>query len=209
MFNPDYFGCFINSSPPGCIYDCARGGRPSMFRWLFFYGPAWTMIVLISAMMTLLYWTVLNQERRMDRFRFRAEATASGNNQKNALDHTVVHTESTIGDNGESGKTVITPAQHHAEHPQQAENRERSNQVAIQGLWYTVPFVLTWIFPLIAHALGPAWIGRKGKPLLVLVVIFLPLQGFMNALVYVRPKLQSRFCSKRTGSGTRTRRSSS
>lgn len=150
MLNPDYFLCFINSSPPGCESDCDRGNHPTELRWTFFYGPAWSMIGLITAMMILLYWTVRNQESRMDRYRFNTHL-ADG-------DDDVVH-------------------------------RERSRRVAVQGLWYTVPFYFTWIFPLTAHALGPTWIGRKGTPLLVLVALFLPLQGLMNALVYARPML--------------------
>lgn len=174
MFNPDYFLCFINSSPPGCVSDCDRGHSPSLFRWLFFYGPAWTMIFLISAMMLLLYWTVRNQEGRMDRFRFNGQATNHSNPPPD-------HSNTSENQHTKVRQTTGT-----------TDNRERSRRVAVQGLWYTLPFYLTWIFPLTAHALGPDWIGQKGTPLLILVAIFLPLQGFMNAIVYARPMLQSR-----------------
>lgn len=203
MFNPDYFLCFINSSPPGCLLDCDRGQRPSLFRWLFFYGPAWIMIFLISSMMMLLYWTVRRQEGRMDRFRFKGKQQTT-NNQGNSHD-IATGPEFIDTENSETGQVKVSQGANKLP-VVPTQNRERSRQVAVQGLWYTVPFYLTWVFPLTAHALGTNWIEQKGTPLLVLVAIFLPLQGFMNALVYVRPSLQSRI--DRYKSSTRATRNS-
>jgi len=72
--------------------------------------------------------------------------------------------------------------------------RSRSNAVAIRALLYTVPFYLTWIIPssyfLIAHMcfsqmietcfLGP----RSTYVLQVWTAVFMPLQGFFNAIIY-------------------------
>jgi len=154
LFNPDYFICFIGTLPTNCMTDCERGFNPTAFRWGFFYGPVWVMIIAVTTIMGLVYHTVLTQERRMDRFEFRSSTM----------------TES-------SGSPAI----------REAVRRKYSKKVAIQGMWYLVPFYLTWIFPMLIHALSTQNVDINYKILLDIMAFFMPLQGFMNLCVYLRP----------------------
>jgi hypothetical protein len=65
--------------------------------------------------------------------------------------------------------------------------RKRSKQVAIQGMWYLAPFYLTWIFPVLYQL--TAVIRKKHVPALAtLTGFFIPFQGLLNFIVYIRPR---------------------
>ena len=57
--------------------------------------------------------------------------------------------------------------------------------VTIQALMYVTAFVLTWIFTILAFAM------RKSVAVAVLKMIFQPLQGFFNALIFVYHKTRN------------------
>ena len=67
-----------------------------------------------------------------------------------------------------------------------------SREVAIQGIFFILAFLLTWTVPTIARCL----LRFRDVPLsinwLIAVNTFLPLQGFFNFLVYIRPKISRR-----------------
>jgi len=67
-----------------------------------------------------------------------------------------------------------------------------SREVAIQGIFFILAFLLTWTVPTIARCL----LRFRNEPLsvnwFIAVNIFLPLQGFFNFLVYIRPKISRR-----------------
>lgn len=204
MFNPDYFVCFIQSSPAGCVEDCDRGGHPSEYRWAFFYGPAWTMIVCITVLMLLLYYTVWKQERRMDQFVFGVQPASSNLTTARGGKGQQQQQPSATQSNTDNTSAELTPGSKPLRSTIQAQTPSYvlSRRVAVQGLLYTVPFYVTWIFPLAAHALGPTWIGQHGQPLLILVAIFLPLQGLGNGLVYARPLLLQQWEKRKERSTT-------
>lgn len=58
--------------------------------------------------------------------------------------------------------------------------------VAIQSTLYVVAFILCWIGPTVFHLAD--WIaGFKSFWAVLVIVIFTPLQGFWNAIVFARP----------------------
>jgi len=67
--------------------------------------------------------------------------------------------------------------------------RKCSKKVAVQGLLYIGAFFLTWIFSLVIHILArshvaiPLWVTFSFH-------IFLPMQGFLNAIIYASLKLK-------------------
>lgn len=65
--------------------------------------------------------------------------------------------------------------------------RQSSKKVANQALLYTGSFLITWIFEFLTRLLQ-AVTGKTFFPLLILFVIFWPLQGFLNFLIYIRPR---------------------
>jgi hypothetical protein len=73
------------------------------------------------------------------------------------------------------------------ENSEEKAKRWRSKQVAIQGMWYLAPFYLTWVFP-ITYQLTAA-IGNIHVPALsALTGFFIPFQGVLNFIVYIRPR---------------------
>ena len=66
-------------------------------------------------------------------------------------------------------------------------NREHSNRVAMQGIFYILAFMLTWCTWIVLIALQIT--GRKVPFALQFVsLILMPLQGFFNSIVYLRPR---------------------
>lgn len=65
----------------------------------------------------------------------------------------------------------------------------RSRQIAVQGMLYVCAFYITWLFPTIQRLLELA--GHQNKTFVVqfLDSTLLPLQGFFNFIIYIRPRL--------------------
>jgi hypothetical protein len=63
----------------------------------------------------------------------------------------------------------------------------QSKRLAIQALYYVGAFFAAWIFPTIYQL---AFVTRSTNPfwLVFICVISIPVQGFFNLLVFVRPK---------------------
>jgi len=71
--------------------------------------------------------------------------------------------------------------------PADPSRRLASSHFAAQACFYIAVFFLTWIFPMVQWVL----IEKTGKvytPILFLQTIFVPLAGFFNFLVYLRPR---------------------
>jgi hypothetical protein len=67
--------------------------------------------------------------------------------------------------------------------------KERERNVLIQCLFYLTAFYMTWVCPT-ALRVKQSTSGTPSFGLLLCVGIFLPLQGFFNVLVYLRPRFQ-------------------
>lgn len=175
IFNAALFNCWIAPSPYSCNEsdeDCIRGGIAKYFQWAFFYGPIIVMTVFVTAIMTAVYYHVVNIEKKSQRHAFNASAgQAQGNSRQPAV--------------------------------RQQSEQKRSKQVAVQGMWYLAPFYLTWtwavLYQLIA-SIGNIHVTSLG----VIGAFFMPFQGFMNFLVFMRPRYiknkasnsSSNICSK-------------
>ena len=60
LLNPVGYGCWIGAVPMGCqqsfltggdITTCTRGDNATIFKWIFVFGPLWTVIGLVSVLM--------------------------------------------------------------------------------------------------------------------------------------------------------------
>lgn len=67
------------------------------------------------------------------------------------------------------------------------DNRRKTRQVANQALLFCGALYLTWIFTTLTRIFQTVQ-GITYFPLLVLMSIFFPLQGFFNCLIYLRPR---------------------
>ena len=66
----------------------------------------------------------------------------------------------------------------------------RLRNVTMQSLSYVAAFLLVNVWPIVLRVLDNEGIGDEASlyPLLVLQAIFLPIQGFFNCAIYVRPR---------------------
>jgi hypothetical protein len=65
---------------------------------------------------------------------------------------------------------------------------EHSKMVRNQAMWYLGAFYVAYIFPTIGGLVEDFGGGTTYFVLNLLAVIFLPMQGFMNFIVYMRPR---------------------
>lgn len=71
--------------------------------------------------------------------------------------------------------------------PRQARREvAKSRKIAMQGLLYVGAFYITWLFPTISRITELA-AGTNYFPIQFLDTFLLPLQGFLNFLIYIRP----------------------
>lgn len=68
-----------------------------------------------------------------------------------------------------------------------ADSAKRSRMVAKQGLWYLFPFYATWVFP-VATEITEMVTAQYFNPMVILVAFFLPFQGALNFIIYMRPR---------------------
>jgi hypothetical protein len=62
------------------------------------------------------------------------------------------------------------------------------HQFAVQALLYALAFFITFFFDTLALLLRAAYLQRLLSPCIFLANVFLPLQGFWNAFIYIRPR---------------------
>jgi hypothetical protein len=70
---------------------------------------------------------------------------------------------------------------------QEKKNRVLSRQFAVQASAYVAAFFISWIFPMVRIIVAELT-DQIYTPLIFLIVVFAPLQGFFNALIYLRPR---------------------
>jgi hypothetical protein len=72
-----------------------------------------------------------------------------------------------------------------------ARNKQRaaskSRKIAVQGLLYVGAFYVTWLFPTISR-ITELVAGRNYFPIQFLDTLLIPLQGFFNFFIYIRPR---------------------
>lgn len=86
-------------------------------------------------------------------------------------------------------KTGDTARDGSGDKPRSAAQREivkKSKRIAVQGLLYVGAFYITWLFPTISRITELA-VGKNYFPIQFLDTFLIPLQGFINFLIYIRP----------------------
>jgi hypothetical protein len=194
LFNPIGWTCWIGPWPLACSGgdDCVRGANATIYRWAFFHAELWLCFVFVAVAVWSIYWKIRRQESVRKKYHYDyASRSGSGSNMA-------------LNDGGssryEAGSSLSLPAespiaenmqqegvQKRSERLKQQKKRLLSRQFAIQAWLYILAFFFAWVFPMVGFAIAEAT-GQLYYPLLVLTVIFSPLQGFFNALIYIRPR---------------------
>lgn len=68
------------------------------------------------------------------------------------------------------------------------ESRKQSRKVANQAMLYVGAFYMTWIFGTVTRLVQLTQDGKIYFPIIIMMTIFFPLQGFFNCIVYLRPR---------------------
>jgi hypothetical protein len=171
LYAPSTMWCWMNSVPKGCIQSyegkgpttCTRGDNSYIYRLAFYYAPIWLCIAFTATSMIIIYRSMKSQETKTKRYKYTAGTSGDNNERPMAR-------SSLFGSlRGTANKSKIT------------------TKVATQSYFYVGGFLMVWTFPTINRILG--FFNKKYFPLTVLHAIFSPLQGFVNFVVYIRPRL--------------------
>ncbi|KAL7551947.1 hypothetical protein ACHAWF_015160 [Thalassiosira exigua] len=147
----------------------------NLFRWLFWFGPLWAIIVLIAVIMAVIYYNILRQEHRQRRWRASARFTTN-TNTGNAT------ANGSGGDTSAARRGTIKGYRN-----KRSPKSRASDIVRWQAFSYVGSLLITWSFQTINRAVQGAGVDSPGW-LLVAAVAFVPSQGIFNLLIYLRPR---------------------
>lgn len=213
LFNYGLWDCWIAPYPPGCKESwrnngsttCVRGDNASLYQWLFDLIPKWSSILLVTVNMVLVYIFVRRQEIRSERWSARAatnsrvvnssiqnslcSSATSTNNVVDATPNLNQSQERSIGSVTLQGR----PSWQRKQQRHQSRGRVNfSRQIAQQSYLYVGALYITWLPVIVLRGVQLAS-GVTYYWLLVWVALSIPMQGFWNLLVYLRPRwLQKR-----------------
>merc|ERR1712087_665353 len=144
------------------------------YRWIFWYGPLWAIILCISAIMAAIYYDIAKQEKRQRRWAIQPPTNndiegGTANNQES----TAANRNTRERNNGRASPR----------------STRVSDSVKWQAFWYVGSFLLTWFFLTVVRGMQTAGWGDSIPNWIVLAAVALvPSQGFFNFLIYVKPR---------------------
>lgn len=162
LFNSSDFLCWIEPYPASCKWNvdvqCTRGQDAFLYQILFF---AWVIVVaffVIIANTVLICWTVWGKERA-------------------SRSWLLMQRRSSGGGNGDDQPTC------------EVRSMFQTKETAKQMLLYVWAFVITCIWPMILVLANQTQTSQTTSFVLnVLLLLFLPSQGFWNFLAFIRPR---------------------
>ena len=86
-----------------------------------------------------------------------------------------------------NSKYVYAGSQQTSTNKKAQSSAKKSRMVAKQGLWYLLPFYATWVFP-VATEITEMITAKYFDQMVILVAFFLPFQGALNFIIYMRPR---------------------
>jgi len=205
-FNHAGANCWIAPSPRDCVIDdhieCVRGHSAIQYRWWFSGYQTIFIFILVVVSMMMMVGKVIRQERIMEkRFSVMPRNIQSLSVQRNDNDEEMekhspkltftllqkIRSFRNRNSDGESPTqdTHVTPGMVRA--PSNSSNGAKREMVK-QAFVYVLAYFLPFIFPVIFQILY-AKKNERVFPVWILLSLFMPLQGFLNAIVFVRPRI--------------------
>jgi len=170
--NENGANCWIAAEPSKCLYSpdiaCERGANAIKFRWIFgFYQTIIVFVLIVGSMMMLVY-KVKRQERVMnERFSIKPINQRERSSLRSTLRSTLsLKRQDSVRSNTSASKREVTK----------------------QAFIYVAAYFLPFFFPLFFFV-NNFVTGKFNFTLMVLVSLFMPLQGVFNCMVFVRPKI--------------------
>lgn len=188
LFNNANLWCWIAPFPQNCdgntSVECTRGANADIYRWAFFYGPLWVMILIVTTNVVLIQHYVRSIERRGNMHRsasvaIRAQNASSLANNGKSPDHSA--RRSSTWNSGAFSRSFHTPNQ-------TASSLKYTKRVARQCFWYAAAFYLNWTALTIVRVMQTS--SEKAVPFALLLIASMttPRQGLPNFLVYLGPR---------------------
>jgi hypothetical protein len=213
-------GLVLEFYSPNSVGQCSNskganeGLARDIFDWIFVVIPTWLTLGIVTISMAAVYFTVKNQEDRMEkRYKFHGLA------RKQERERDSLQSKRFKEESHSQAQTMDTSASTYqrtdAESQQQLQSsisstmpalpprRQReSERILLISVLYTMSFYLTYglytVYSVIHLTVGLQHVNDTGLYALTITILtLLPLQGFFNGLVYLFPRFQ-RWKRKRT-----------
>ncbi|KAL3790852.1 hypothetical protein HJC23_004482 [Cyclotella cryptica] len=176
LYNNSQLWCWIAPYPVGCEsfsgqhspdLPCERGNDAWLYRWLFYYGPLWTTIGIVTVLMIVLTLSIMKEEKDIIMLRNRSIQA-----RRNSLEAE----EGTSNENSDNSRPRLPKSE--------SFRLERTKKMFYQALLYVGVFYITWIIPTINRVEQMVNDGNSPFGLAVGTAILAPMQGIWNWLVY-------------------------
>jgi len=160
-------------------WTCWIGGSPAktvnILRWAFFHAELWATFCFMAVALFLMHRSIKAKELASSKYSFRSSNSTSSS---------------------------FRSSQGSAQTTQQRASRRSMNQTvswskrfAIQSWLYILAFFFAWIFPMVQWVISQSG-GLLYYPILAITVVINPLQGFFNAVIYIRPRFMEYYRTK-------------
>jgi hypothetical protein len=211
LFNNANLWCWIAGYPLGCKEsfeygddgNCERGDNAFIYRWAFYFAPLWFCIVSSTVAMVAIYMHVEQRESgtamyrnpelnpRHQRSSQESQSSFVGAQYLQKAGSSASPNETLASSTAQSTKPVARILTAYRDWKERNAQRRaanpRSYEVLHQALFYVAAFYMTHLFSTVNRVLQQTR-GYTFYPLIVLQTFFDPLQGFLNFLVYRRPR---------------------
>ena len=207
LYNYARFTCYIVPMPFTCSESwqnvdggipCVRGENATAYNWAFNVVPKAAVLVLVTVIMWLCHRAVVRLERASDRSTFHrggGSPVLTTNEQEDFLDN-----DRDRDSRHSAGKLSLASLRSSAVEYirrgssfEQNKDTARSSQisnskrVARQSFLYVGALYIT-LLPGIINRLTELISGKRYPALAMIIALLMPLQGFWNALIYLRPR---------------------
>jgi len=204
IYNPLLGACAITTYPLPCGFntgvECLRGRNDKFFAWIFVFGWIWLAIGVSVTSLLLVYLKVIYTETRTSRYRYSIALRQSSRRQQEmaaAVGAAIIDDEIRTQENfcKRAMKVVWKNCRRLEQNSNEMRtriNKKKSTQVAKTSLGYVAAFLITWVPIMLFVTFLESLPSIRANPqgISILIAATNPLQGFLNFLVYMRPRYQ-------------------
>jgi len=147
--------------------------RSLALQWLFLYGPVWFIIIFVTITMILVYQHVRVIEKRASKWNSNKYIARNNQNGRRVSFHETPQDQRKRSSSSRRRSSI---------------SKSKSKRVAAQGFLYFLSFILTWL-PMTTMRVVQAVHQKTPYWVMVTASICVPLQGFINFFVYIRPRI--------------------
>ncbi|CAB9500656.1 expressed unknown protein [Seminavis robusta] len=169
-------GLFLGYYGPANYWCSSQPTDVAKNAYLIWYIPAWVVLFFVTGVMISIYAHVLATEKKAEKYSF-----------KKSILRIQIESAAIQGTCSASSATIRTALRHQESIRRTQDRTKQSRQVAVQAFFYCIAFYLTLVFPTTVRTMQ-ATKGETPYAILLLHSFFLPAQGFMNCLVYMRQR---------------------